>query len=193
MNSLHINDRIKALIDFRSANDEIYSIHSELADVIDMKHHFNVFIAGRVNEAHKNMIYQAIVFTWNITAYQTKSFIQYYTRNYQFTFVPSNDLNVDIDGKLLTKITYFISSNGKYTTRDDFEMLPQRQYLQDSMQKYDLPYYLLEDDDESVQSYSRLYFIDFDGYIDPSEEQEIKQIILNSFRKAYPGLLIVKI
>ena len=117
-----------------------------------------------------------------------RSYAKYFAKNYHFEFIPRNELFVDIDGNLQTKIIYFIvNKNGRLATERDFEMLPRLEWIQDSFQKYLLPYSLLDGSDESVKPYKTLYYVDFDGYIDPSHESQIKDVVLNTFRKEYPG------
>jgi len=140
---------------------------------------------------HNDLLNRAIVYTWNLTAYQTKSFVQFFSKNYQFTFLNKNELDIDVNGNLQTKVTYFISSNGKYALEEDFELVPKVSWLQDSVQKYDLPYFILDGHDESVKPYEKLYSIDFDGYIDPTNEEDISETILNSFRVTYKDVQFI--
>ena len=190
-NSIDIIDKIKSKINFLSSNGENYLLESKIQDFIDMKYQFNVFVEGRINELHNELINRAIVYTWNLTAYQTKSFVQFFSKNYQFTFLNQNELDIDVNGNLQTKITYFLSSNGKYANEEDFEMIPKVSWLQDSIQKYDLPYFILDGHDESVKPYDKLYSIDFDGYIDPTNEDDISETILHSFREAYTDVQFI--
>ena len=191
MDSVEIIDQIRTKINFLSSNGDDYIFRSSLDDFIDMKHQFNVFIEGRINELHTSLINRAIVYTWNLTAYQTKTFVNFFSKNYQFTFLSKNELEIDLEGNLQTKITYFISSNGKYAKPEDFELVPKTSWLQDSIQKYDLPYFILDGNDLSVKSYEKLYYIDFDGYIDPTNEEEISENILNSFRETYTDIQFI--
>jgi len=187
MESLYIVNEIVAKLDFVSSNGDQYDFKPKIDDLFDMKHRFSVFIEGKISEHHRPSIHQAIVYTWNLTAYQTKNFVNYFNKNYQFVFLPNNQIEVDMEGNMQTKITYFIISNGRLAKHEDFDLLPRVNWLQDSMQKFDLPYYLLDGNDESIKAYNKLYYIDFDGYIDPSYEENISAIILTSFRKIYSG------
>lgn len=196
MDSLYITEQIRHKLNFKSSNGDGYIFTARIDDLIDMKYHFSLFIEGKINDMHKPLINQAIIYTWNLTAYQTRNFISYFAKQYKFTFLDSSELDVDIDGKLQTKIIYFMSptvmsspatSNSKYACKDDFELTPRITWLQDSMLKYDLPYSLLDGNDESIKPYNKLYYIDFEGYIDPLFEEDIKSSILTSFRQAYKG------
>jgi hypothetical protein len=182
---------ITANLDFLSANQETYKLSLKIDNLIDMRYKFTVFIDGRVNELHKNTIQQAIIYTWNLTAYQTKHFIDYYSKSYKFTFMDKTELDVDVDGNLQTKISYFISSYGRYVNEESFEMVPKLTWLQDSMLKFDLPYYLLDGNDRSIKAYNKLYYVDFDGYIDPSYEEDIGATILNAFRQTYTDVQFI--
>jgi hypothetical protein len=191
MDNAKILRQVNARLDFMSSNNEEYKFSQKIDNLIDMKNKFNIFIDGRVNELHKQTIYQAIIYTWNLTAYQTKEFVSYYSKGYQFTFMDKFELDVDVDGNLQTKITYFISSFGRYVGEDSFELIPKLTWLQDSMLKFDLPYYLLDDNDISIKSYNKLYFVDFDGYIDPSYEDDISSTILSAFRETYADIQFI--
>ena len=170
-----------------SATHTAYAFHHKIDGLIDKRNEFNVYVEGRVNPLHRHAIQQAVVYTWNLTPYQTRDFVAYFAKNYQFTFVERGQLEVDIDGKLETRLTYFISSNGKYVNEDAFELTPRLGWLQDSMDKYDLPYYLLDGADRSVKPYDKLFALDLDGHVDPSSEDEIRVHVLSAFRMAYPG------
>lgn len=187
MDSLNIVDQLKKKINFLSANGDEYKFNVTIENLVDMKYQFSVYVEGKLNDLHRELINQAIVYTWNMTAYQTKDFIDYYSKNYVFTFVPNTRLEVDIDGKLQTRLIYFISSMGNYASEEDFDLLPKQIWLQDSMVKFDLPYSLLEGQDSSTKEYNKLYYIDFDGYVDPSFEGQISDIILEKFRNIYTG------
>ncbi len=155
-----------------------------------MKHQFNLYIEGKISEFHMSIIQQAIIYTWNLTAYQTKNFVEYFMKNYQFHFLPEHSLEVDIEGKLQTRITYFISSSiNKYATEEDFDLLPLITWMQDSMIKYDMPYSLLDGNDASTIEYNKLYYVDFDGYIDPLYEKDISSTILKIYKRIYNGNL----
>lgn len=188
MDSLNIIEKIKEDLNFLSSNGDEYRFGGALDDLMDSRYQFNVYIEGKINELQRAMINQAITYTWNLTAYQTKNFVNYFLKNYQFTFIPKTQLQVDIEGKLQTKISYFITSMGKLATEEDFDLIPISNWLQDSFVKYDLPYVLLEGNDESVKDYNKLYYIDFDGYIDPINEDDISATILYSFRHIYTGM-----
>jgi hypothetical protein len=193
MDSLLIVDKIKELIDFKSSNDDEYVINSNGDSLLDMSHHFSLFIEGKINEKFNNEVNRAIEMTWNLTAYQTKNFEQYFAKSYKFTFMNSYEMHIDTDGKLQTKIIYFISTGGKPVNEEDFTMIPKLNWLQDAFDKFGLPYVLLDGNDESLKSYKKLYYVDFSGYIDPLYEEEISNIILNCFRNAYKGKKILKI
>jgi hypothetical protein len=193
MDSLFIIDQLLKQKDFSSANGDVYQFNSYIDDLFDMKQHFYVFIEGRVNIHHRLLIDQAIYYTWNLTAYQSKNFVQYYKNNYEFTFLPSNELYVDTDGKLQTKIIFFISSRGKLACEDDFDLLPKTDWIQDSMRKYDFIYSVLDGKDRSVKPYNSLYFVDFDSHIDPSYENHITQTILAEFRRAYKDIEFISL
>lgn len=187
MGSLYIIEQIIARKDFVSCNNNAYRFYAYLDNVIDMQHQFYIFIEGRVNTEHRALINHAIGYTWNLTAYQTSNFVKYFTKNYQFTYLPNNEIYVDTEGKLQTKIVYFISSNGKPACVNSFDLLPKIEWIQDSMQKYGLLYSILDGNDQSVQAYDTLYYVDFESFIDPSHENDIGNAILKVFRDTYPG------
>lgn len=182
-----ITELAQTKMNFLSSNGDEYKFHASLGDavIIDSSYQFNVFIEGKINEAHKPALCQAIVYTWNLTAYQTKNFVDYFLKNYHFTFMPDVSLEVDVEGKLQTKIVYFVSSANKYANEEDFDLLPNVNWLQDSIVKYDLPYSLVDGNDGSTIEYDKLYFVDFDGYIDPLFESDISSKILSIFRRVY--------
>ena len=187
MHSLLIVNQMKSDIDFISSNGEAYEISSYVEGLFDMNFHFSLFIEGRINQKYNTLINRAIEMTWNLTAYQTRNFEAYFTKNYKFIFMPINEIQVDMEGKLQTRVVYFLSSNGKLATSDDFTLLPKLNLMQDTFQKFDLSYRLLDGKDESVKSYDKLYYIDFSGYIDPINESSIKKTLLNTFRQTYKG------
>lgn len=207
MDSSNITERIRSRLNFASSNGDEYklSVDSGSAGVgdnnqelMDSTNQFNVYVEGKLSELHRNAINQAIVFTWNLTAYQTKNFVSYFIKGYQFTFVPRSQLLVDEDGKLQTKMVYFITSaSGRLASRDDFELVPKPSWLQDSFVKYDLPYVVIDQDKLSEAShhrhhrtrdYEKLYYVDFDSYIDPLDEDDIGSTVLASFRRIYTGI-----
>lgn len=219
MDSWNLTERIRTrLANFRSSNGDEYKLSNDNNDVVDdhanesqlmdSTYQFDVYIEGKLSDVHRAMINQAIVFTWNLTAYQTKNFVNYFIKGYQFWFVPKSQLMVDADGKLQTKLVYFIASaGGKLASHDDFELVPKTSWLQDSFVKYDLPYVVLDHDDlitashrrrptsphsavRSARDYDKLYSVDFDSYIDPLDEDEIGSIILASFRRFYTGTTV---
>lgn len=187
MDSLHIVQSIRKKINFKSSNGDVYSISASSEDLLDMKYHFSLFIEGKINEKYNSEINRAIELTWNLTAYQTKNFEQYFVKNYKFTFMPSFEIDIDTDGKLQTKIIYFISTNGKLVDQEEFNLLPKLNWLQDTFDKFGLPYVLLDGNDESLKPYKKLYYVDFSGYIDPLDERDISSTILTSFRETYKG------
>lgn len=187
MDSSLIVNELKSRIDFISSNDETYEISSNINGLMDMKKHFSLFIDGRINQKVNLDINRAIEYTWNLTAYQTRNFESYFIKNYKFIFMPLNEIEVASDGRIQTKITYFISSNGKLASIGDFSLIPKLDWIQDTFTKYALPYVLLPGDDKSLKPYNKLYSIDFSGYVDPRAEDKIKAIILSSFKKAYKG------
>lgn len=206
MDSSNLIERIRTRINFASSNGDEYKLSSGGDDeLMDSSHQFNVHIEGKVSELHRAMINQAIVYTWNLTAYQTKNFVSYFLKGYQFTFVPRSQLLVDADGKLQTRIVYFIAAaSGKLASHDDFELLPKVGWLQESFAKYELPYVVLDHDDNRLigsqyttataaqhasiaRDYDKLYYVDFDNYIDPLDEDDIGSTILGTFRRIYTG------
>jgi hypothetical protein len=193
MESIAILTKFKSKINFLSSNGDEYKFNATLADTIDMRHQFNLYIEGKINEIHKPVLYQAIVYTWNLTAYQTRSFMDYFLKNYQFTFINDHSVEVDIEGKLQTKLTYFISSGNKYATEEDFDILPNLNWLQDSLIKYDLPYSLIDGDDGSTKEYNKLYYVDFDGYVDPTFEEDISATILSLYRRIYTDVKFISL
>ena len=177
-----------------SSNGDEYKFSSSdsvEATLFDSRAQFNVYIEGKTSgELHRSLINQAVVLTWNLTAYQTKNFVKYFLNGYQFTFVPSSSLLVSSDGRLHTKLTYFVSdATGRLATADDFELLPKLEWLQDSFIKYDLPYVVLgvSFTSRQLRDYEKLYFVDFGAYIDPSWEEDIGETILANFRRIYLG------
>lgn len=206
MDSSNLTERIRTRINFASSNGDEYTLSNGGDDeLMDSTHQFNVHIDGKVSELHRAMINQAIVYTWNLTAYQTKNFVSYFLKGYQFTFVPRSQLLVDADGKLQTRIVYFIAAaSGKLASRDDFELLPKVGWLQESFVNYELPYVVLDHDNDNrfvgsqyttsaaqhasiARDYDKLYYVDFDNYIDPLDEDDIGSTILGTFRRVYTG------
>ena len=143
MDSSLIVNEIKSRIDFISSNDETYEISSNVHGLMDMKNHFSLFIDGRINQKVNLDINRAIEYTWNLTAYQTRNFESYFIKNYKFIFMPLNEIEVASDGRIQTKITYFISSNGQLASVNDFSLVPKLNWIQDTFTKYALPYILL--------------------------------------------------
>lgn len=188
MDSSRIVEKIKRQIDFKSSNGDKYLISSNSDDLLDMKYHFSLFIEGKINEKYSVDINRAIELTWNLTAYQTKNFEQYFAKNYKFIFMPFYEIEIDTDGKLQTKIVYFISSSGKLVSEEDFNLMPKLNWLQDTFDKFGLPYVLLDGNDDSLKPYKKLYFVDFSGYIDPSNEKDISNTILTCFRNNFKGI-----
>ncbi len=187
MDSLHIVENIRRRINFMSSNGEKYLITWNNDDLLDMKYHFSLFIEGKINQKLSADINRAIELTWNLTAYQTKNFELYFAKNYKFTFMPSYEIEIDTDGKLQTKIIYFISSYGKLVNEEEFTLIPKLNWLQDTFDKFNLPYVLLDGNDESLKPYKKLYYVDFSGYVDPLDEQNISNTILGCFRNVYKG------
>lgn len=202
-----------------SSNGDTYklSANADAADddggsLMDTRAQFYVYIEGKTSgerHEHRELINQAIVLTWNLTAYQTASFVDYFRARYQFVFASSSphrrqQVLVDADGKLQTRVAYFIvaTENNRHktlATPDDFDLLPRAAWLQDSFVKYDLPYVVLALGHASssptpvtrrLRDYDKLYFVDFDGYVDPSWEDDIGESILATFRRVYTGSLL---
>ncbi len=182
-----IIEKIKSKLGFLSSNGEVYELEADMPGLFDMKKHFSVYIEGRVHPKLNGDLHRAIQLTWNLTAYQTRSFEQYFLKNYRFTFVPLNGIEVDTDGKIQTKIVYFISSTGKLATRQDFSLVPRLSWIQDTLNKYGLPYTILDGTGSSIKPYNKLYKVDFAGYVDPIDESRIKDIIYMAFRTSYRG------
>ncbi len=184
-----LSKRMQSQIDFLSCNDAVYSLYADKPGILSMRNHFAVYIEGRINLAKSARdIQRAIELTWNLTAYQTRNFEQYFINNYKFNFIPINELEVDTQGRIQTKITYFITSGSRQATRDEFSLVPKLDWIQDTFNKYGLPYLILGDENRlGVRAYNKLYSVNFVGYVDPSSEVSIGQIALNSFRKAYPS------
>ncbi len=174
-------------IDFPSCNNVPYSLSADEPHLFDMRHHFALLVQGRINLAKSaHDIHRAIELTWNLTAYQTRNFEAYFANNYKFTFLPSNQLEVDALGRIQTKITYFICSGSRQATRDEFALVPKLDWIQDTFTKYGLPYLILGNSQRpGIHAYDKLYSIDFVGYVDPSSETAIRQVALDSFRRAY--------
>ena len=193
INSANIVQLFKSKLNFLSANGNEYVLWESVSDLMELKSAFSVYIQGKVNKIHRELIHQAIVYTWNITAYQTKDYVKYYANNYAFTFVSEPMIEVDISGHLQTRITYFISSNGRQANQDEFELIPKVTWLQDSFVKYDLPYSLVSGEDASAKDYNSLYYTDFNGYVDPSDQTKISDIILNKFRQIYTKVELVSL
>lgn len=198
MDSSNLIKRIRSRLNFLSSNGDEYKWTVDSGgDLLDSRYQFNVYIEGKVSELHCTLINQAVVYTWNLTAYQTKNFVNFFMRGYQFMFVPRARILVDADGKLQTKLAYFItaSSNGRLAAQDDFDLVPRASWLQDSFAKYDLPYVVLDQDTEPAaayhhaRDYDKLYYVDFDSYIDPTDEDDIGSAILACFRRIYIGLI----
>ena len=66
--------------------------------------------------------------------------------------------------------------------------MPKLNWLQDTFDKFGLPYVLLDGNDDSLKPYKKLYFVDFSGYIDPSNEKDISNTILTCFRNNFKGI-----
>lgn len=187
LDSKAIVDNMKAKLNFESSNGEAYRLEADMPALLDMKRHFSVYIEGRIHPKLNKDIQRAIELTWNLTAYQTRNFEQYFLKNYKFTFVPLNQIEVDTEGKIQTKVVYFISSGGKLATKADFSLVPKLNWIQDTFNKYSLPYTLLDGTDESIKPYNKLYKVDFSGYVDPSDEDRIRHIIFKAFKTSYRG------
>ena len=150
-------------------------------------------IKGRVNDEHCIEISRVIRYAWNLTAYQSDNFEQFFLRNYIFTFVCPYVAEVDMEGTLITSVLYFVSANNKPATLEDFAHTPALNLLQDLFDKAELPYMLIDGNDDSIKRLDQLYSLDLVGQFDRTNQTEVKNIVLSCFRRSYPRIEFISI